>query len=252
MGLRDEISEWRQPDGLICPKSEHVGTETPDQTGDGIKHFSRYHELLVRRGESRPEDLEEFERVIRSCYVRQGLPNRSPTKKEEQISKDALVAAAYAGWKLKSRIAWEVLDRGNGMRLGPFKWFYPNLFVEYFEKGGKVPFKMLFTKKLWSSWMGKNPEVVTHLQWCALPPGERPHALRVLHQALYFCIVTIKHDGLNTLNDMMADAAFGRSSILDMAIEFWHGRLLNAYPGGVKQCQSTELEPDHAIVTYWI
>lgn len=251
MGLKEEISEWRQPDGLITPKSERPGTETQDTTGDGIKHFSQYCALLVRRGDARESDLNDFERVIRACYVRQGLPNRSPTKTQEQISKDALIGASYAGWKMRSRIAWEILDRGNAMRWGPLKWFYPNLFPERFEKDGRVPLKMLFTKAFWSSWMGKNPEVITHLQWCGLPAGFRPHWLRVLYQAFYFIVVTVSLDHLNSVNFMMADAARDRSRVLDFAICFWSVRLHVKYRGGIKECLSRELEPSHPIVTYW-
>lgn len=251
MSLKEEINEYRQPDGLIVPKSEQVGMENPNTTGDGIKHFSMYHGLLVKRGESRPDDFLEFERVIRSCYVRTGLPHRSPTKTGEQISKDALIGATYAGKLLNSKIAYEILDRGNAMRWGPFKWFYPNLFPERFEKGGEIPWSLVFTKDFWSAWMGKNPEVVTHLQWCGLPADHRPHQLRILYQGFYLCIVSVSNDGLNSLNQMMIESAYGKHSILDLCIDFWLWRVGYKWPRGLVQSLTEELEPQHPTVRYW-
>lgn len=251
MGLRDEIGDWRQPDGLIAPKSERPGTENPDTTGDGIKHFSMYHGLLVKRGESRPSDLVEFETVIRSCYVRPGLPHRSPTKTGEQVSKDAIGSAAYAGKKLGSAIPYEILNLGNSMRWGPFKWFYPNLFPERFEKGGSIPFRMIFTVEFWSAWMGKNPEVVAHLQWCGLPPGHTPHILRIIYQGIYFLVVKTGHTGLNSFNQEMVEAAYGHNSFLDLCMDVWVSRINYKWPGGLKQSLTEELEPQHPNVRYW-
>lgn len=251
MLLKEDIEDYRQPDGLIVPKSEKPGIENPDTTGDGIKHFSMYHALLVKRGESRIPDYNEFEIVLRSCYSRWGVPHRSKTKTQEQTSKDVLVSASYAAKFMNSKIAYEILNAGNKYRFGPFKWFYPNLFPELFEYGFLIPLKIIFTRRFWKAWMGKNPEIVTHLQWAGLPRGHRPHFLRIVYQAFYFCIVGVKHSGLNSLNKMMAETAYGKSALLDICINFWEWRLGLKWKSGFVESLTNELEPQHPIVRYW-
>jgi len=252
MGYWDDLEEWRQVDRLVVPKQEHAGVESIDQTGDGIKHFCMAHIVKVRRGESRPADFEEFESVIRSCMVPgyPGLFMRSPTKKFEQATKDVYVAIAYASKILKSNLAYEILNRGNATRLGPLKWFYPNLFPDAFNSC--IPFSALLKRTFWECWRGLNPEVIAHLQWCGLPSGSRPHRIRVLFQAAYFCWVSTDHSGLCSLNWMMAEGARGQSWLGDHAIQFWEWRLERRWPGGMPTVLRDELQPTHPTVMAWL
>lgn len=249
MGLKEEIADWRQPDGLVVPKSERPGIEGQDTTGDGIKHFCLYHALLVKRGESRPEDFAEFERVIRDCFVRSGLPHRSPTKIGEQISKDALMAIGYAGKLLRSRVAWEVLNCGNRSRFLWFKWFYPNLFPEYFDRGAKKPLSLIFSKRFWQAWRGMNPEVVCHIQYCGLPPGHEPHLIRRIWLWIFFLVTSVKKGSVYSLAYMAAESARGHSSVGDFFIHLWEDRMERA--GGIVKRLTEEYEPNHPIVRYW-
>lgn len=246
------IEKYTQPDGLIIPKRTHDGPPGVDETGDGIKHFCLKHILQVRKGISRPEDFEEFERVIKNCFVdgHYGLLNRSKTKKEEQASKDVYISVSLASKLMKSRIGYEVLNRGNMSRFLFLKWFYPNKDPEKFYKR-KFSIKELFTKSFWEQWMGKNPEAVTHMQFCTLPPYHRPSMLRVIHMGIYFLVVSTKHSGLCSLNWMMAYASYGEFTFLDLAIEFWEQRINRRWPKGIKSILENELEPNHPIVRDW-
>jgi hypothetical protein len=252
MGYWEELEEWRQPDRLVVPKQEHMGVESQDQTGDGVKHFCMGHILKVRRGESRPDDFDEFERVMASCAVPgyYGLLHRSPTKTGEQATKDVYVSASYCAKVMKSRLAYVILNRGTATRLGPLKWFYPNLFPTLFAS--IIPLKILLQRTFWECWRGLNPEVITHLQWCGLPHPARPHKLRVLWQSAYFCWVTTKHSGLCSLTWMMAEAARGQSRLGDHAIQFWEWRLKRRWPRGMPDVLTDELEPSHPIVRFWV
>lgn len=249
MGLREDIEEWRQPDGLIVPRQERPGTENPDSTGDGIKHFCIYHALLVRRGESRPEDRAEFERVIDACLVRSGLPHRSPTKTGEQISKDALVGIAYAAKILSSRKAWEILNRGNASRFLWLKWFYANLFPTVFDPGNRPSLKLIFSRGFWEAWMGKNPEVIYHFQACGLPPGHSPTAWRMAWFCAHLLLSSTSKGTIYSLSYMMCHAASGRGPIGDFFIELWRGRINKA--GGMKARMMEEYDADHPLVRHW-
>lgn len=246
------IEEYTQPDGLIVPKYEGKAPGI-DQTGDGIKHFCMKHILKVRLGISRPEDFEEFERVIRSCYVYgySGLLKRSPTKLEEQASKDVYAAVACASKHMKSKIAYDVLNRGNAGKFGLIKWFYPNKDPERFYTKN-FGFKDLFTRSFWEQWMGKNPETITHIQFCSLPIDHRPHFLRVIHMGIYFLVVSTKHSGLSSMNWMMASTCYGEFTFLDLAIEYWEQRIFKRWPNGIKSILENELEPNHPIARDWV
>ena len=250
MSLREDIDEWRQPDGLIVPKQERIGVENIDTTGDGIKHFCLYHALLVRRGESKPEDFEEFERVIRSCFIRPGLPHRSPTKTEEQIGKDAIIAIAYAAKMMNSRLAWEVLNYGNSARFLSIKWFYPNLFPELFENGGKVPLSMIFKRNFWQAWIGKNPEVICHLQYAGLPSNHEPHFFRKVWLWVFLIVSSVSKGTVYSLAYMMCEIASGKDDYGEIFIEIWKSRIKNA--GGIINRLKEEYEEDHPLVRYWV
>lgn len=252
MAYWQELEEWRQPDRLVVPKQERQGVENPDQTGDGIKHFCLAHILKIRRGESRPADYDEFEIVMAACQVTgfPGLLNRSPTKTGEQSTKDVYVAASAAANKIGSKLAYQILNRGNMTRLWPLKWFYPNLSPNLFDS--KIPIKELLKRNFWECWRGLNPEVITHLQWSGLPGNNRPSFIRVLWQALYFCWVSTKHSGLCSLNWIMADTARDKSWLVDHAVRFWEWRLERRWPGGMPTVLKDELEPSHPIVRFWV
>ncbi len=250
MSLDQWIDEYRQPDGLIVPKNERVGKEFLDTTGDGLKHFSQYHALLVRRGESRLKHLIEFEHVIKSCYVERGLLNRSPTKKEEQISHEAVIAVMYAAKLLNSNIRFEILKYGMESRFLFLRWFFPN--SESHVLNDIVPLHKLLSIHFWKAWFGKNPETITHMHWCCLSDQNYPPLIRMIMQGFYFIFVTTKHSGLNTTNYMMSDAARDKNILLDMCIEFWRWRLNSFNKMGIVNSLVDELEINHPIVRYWI
>lgn len=255
MGLREEIQKYRQPDGLIVPKLTHDGPVSQDETGNGLKYFSLYHALLVRRGESTFSDYIEFCNVLLKCRAdAQGNYFKSPTKTSDQITKDDLCAIAYASKLLKTRHAYDILNYGNSKKLGPLKWFYPNLFPELFEdQANVIPLKYLVQRTFWESWIGKNPEVITHLQNCGLPFNHRPHILRFIYQAIYFLVVKMSHSGLCTNNYMMVNSVnSGENSFLDLAVAIWEERLEKQWPGGMLEVLTDELESKHPIVRFWI
>lgn len=249
MGLRSEISDWRQPDGLIVPRQEKPGTENPDTTGDGIKHFCIYHALLVKRGESTPADLVEFEAVIRACFVREGLPNRSPTKPGEQITKDALIAIGYAARLLKSDMGYRVLNLGNSCRFLWLKWFYPNMFPRVFDPGVRIPLSMALNHWFWEAWMGKNPEVVCHLQYAGLPAAHVPHVFRRLWFWGFLVVSSVTAGSIYSIANMMCETAAGHDSFGDFFIHWWHDRLARA--GGMQKRLLDEYDEGHPIVRYW-
>lgn len=244
MSLNQWIDEYKQKDGLIVPKSEKKGQESIDTTGDGLKHFSQYHALLVRRGESRTEHLIEFEHVVSNCYAEKikGLLNRSPTKKEEQISHEAIVAVTYAAKLLKSRVRVDIFKYGHRSKFLFLKWFYPNTRPNILND--IVPLKELLNIHFWKAWFGKNPEAIAHIQWCV---GFRPNPIRQILQGIYFIFVTTKHSGLNTTNYMMSEACADKNILLDMCLEFWRWRV-----GDIKKSLIDELEEEHPIVKYWV
>ncbi len=250
MGLSEDIKNYQQPDKLVIPKITHAGPITPDETGDGIKHFCLYHALKVRRGESRPEDLAEFDAVISRCYRPgfPGIPNRSPTKTGEQVTKDALVAIAYAAKLLKSRHAWLILNAGNSMRLSFLKWFYPNLFPEKFTLR-QLPTQTYFKRTFWECWMGKNPEVVCSLQYCGLPHDQTPNIFRQIWFWIYLCVVSVKKGSIYSITFMMVESAKGQSSIGDFFIHLWEDRINRI--GGMEARLKEEYDPNHPIVRYW-
>jgi hypothetical protein len=251
MGLSEDIKLYQQPDKLIVPRITHEGPVTQDETGDGIKHFCIYHALKVRRGESRPEDLKEFDAVIDRCYKQgyPGIPNRSPTKLEEQISKDAIVAIAYTAKLMKSKHAWLILNAGNSMRLSFLKWFYPNMFPEQFARK-TLDTRMYFKRSFWECWMGKNPETICHIQYCGLPHDHRPNILRQIWLWVFLLVSSVERGSIYSLAYMMAESAKGYNSLGDFFIHIWEDRMNKV--GGMVARLKSEYDADHPIVRYWV
>jgi len=239
LGLRIEAEEFRQPDRLVTPRSDQPGNESQDATGNGWKYWAMLIVQLIRNGEGTPEDAVEFRRLFEDCCpYKLGIPNRSPTKTGEQIAKDDIMAIVWADKYLQTGIANTVLEAGRVRRFIFFRWFYKNLDPTSFP---------LFKYSTWQAWMGRSPEVIAHLHWCA---RRRPNLAYRLYQAATFCVSGTGSADSVTNAYMMADAAFGKSGLLDRAILYWLKRV-NKRWGSVQGAVSEELQVGHPIVKYW-
>lgn len=234
MGLREEIKDYLQPDGLIVPRQSREGEELPDSTGNGLLYLSLYHILLVRRGESRVLDYQDFERIVKSCEREAGLMHRSPTKIFEQNSFDDYVGVCAASYHLKSRWAHRIVNYGNGAKRWPFKWIYNNL----------EPGKM--TKQ---SWFGRRPDVIAHMQFST--SIITPHIFRVIWQAVAIAVSDVGSDSSVIQRFLMIEVAKERSLLIRMASAIWHWRLNRAWPYGFKQVLARHFDGLHPIVRYW-
>jgi hypothetical protein len=230
VGLREEIENYRQPDGLISPDLK----PGPDSTGNGLLYFSLYHILLVRLGLSRPSDLDEFESVVRTCYVpgHVGLLRRSPTKTEEQESFDDYVAVMEAARVLNSRVRFEIYQYGfSSQRL--INFIYNNLSPEAFS---------------WKAWLGRNPALVAHFRRCL---GLTPSMFGFTWH--YFSIVfsSVYNDSSCLQTWLKLQAAKDDSRLMEVEAQIWEWRLERFWKQGLKSVLEHHLGSEHALARYW-
>jgi hypothetical protein len=235
--LRDEIEEYRQPDGLITPDSERDGMEAPDTTGNGLLYASLYYILLVRRNESIPDDVNSFEDVVHPAYTAvPGILNRSATKIGDQTGRDDYVGVVAASRYLKTKDAYIILNAGNRRRFLIFKWFYQN--------GPHV----------WKSWMGRYPTFITFLQWVGgdAVGGVTPNFLRILcTSADMFISWALRSRSATSviIRWLQVDAILGRHWLTDTACSLWMDFIGK---DGMRQALEEHLGKDHPIARYWV
>lgn len=260
------LPEFQQPDGLVTPKSERPGQEAPNTTGNGLKYLGLW--LIARwmRLAFDWADNQWFMSVLTRCEVTpeegagpmQILLHRGPTKRGEQIAKDDLVTVCTVSYLHRNGYALDIMNTMAAVRLGPFRWFHKNVqptVMRWFHLDFKTPglkwYERFLHMDTWRAWMGKNPEVVAHIQWCGLPIGKRPNWLRRAWQAAYLCLVSVKRADLVSLNVQMVLVTQGKCWMLNRAGLRWLRRMREAWPGGMKVVLAAELEVGHPIALMW-
>lgn len=229
---------------MIAPRKQNPEI---DSTGNGLLYLSLAHICAYLNGfDVRPE---EFCNFVRNAYEKQGLLNRSRTKKDDQNGRDDYIGVcAAAKLLLLERLAWEICNAGNHRHFLFFKWFYKN------DKPDTLEITKLST---WKAWLGRQPATITHIQFCA---KVWPHELRIIWQAFEIWRVAkygmgkpdSSHDAI-VLHGLMAlvwQRNWYQPWYMKKAITFYEKQLQLHYGsfGGVLR---HVLADNHPIVTYW-
>lgn len=231
----------RQPDGLIVPRGTFPG---PDSTGNGLLYLSLAH--ICAALNKYPVNAAMFSSLVSQCYVSTGILNRSPTKLDDQTGWDDYIGVCAAACLIGDKhVAWLSVNAGNKRRFGLFKWFYKN------NKPGQFG---LFSKETWQAWFGRNPSVITHMQFCS---GVWPHALRILWQAVDIAQTALfqmgkSHDSviLTYLQVLCWDKHWHKPLVIELALALFRKRLQSEY-GDFSGVLIHRLDEDHPIVTHW-
>jgi len=239
MRLKDDIEKFRDAQGLVFPVQRYHSTERR------LFYYSLYVILLVRRGEVKVSDLEEFEKIVSRCFEKTGILNTKPGSNLCHTSKETYIAVFHAAQLMNSKMSWMILNAGNVRRFLFFKWFFKNVKADEFK---------LLDKKTFKSWFGKWPHVVCHMQWCSNVKGIviEPHLFREICQAFYLMLV-LKQDPLQVLTQfIMLEAAKDKSELILAVRELWTAQMLRQFPGGMKVVLANEVGPNHPLVKYWV
>lgn len=236
MPLRDEIENYRQPDGLISPQK----TPTADSTGNGLSYLSLYMHLLNRLRDLTISDVKSFLDTTNNCQLKQstgdgrfvyisGIFNRSPTKIHDQNGFDDYVLMSWAS----SALARTIVNAGKS-------WFWTYNNVDF----NKVTFQSCF---------GLRPQVVAHFYWCAL---DRPNifwrfgwAMSIIFQSLF---------GLSDSTASVIAYAMVDASLLDTdplvryASKLFKQRFNKQWGSdSLKNALFGYIGKDHPIAIYW-
>lgn len=150
MGLREDIVNYRQMDGLVSPNIN----PTPDSTGNGLLYTSLYFILLTRRKELQTGDYADFYITVDKCQVPgfKGLFYRSTTKTKEQEAWDDYVGLSYASVVMGSGDADNILFYGHSHKFFSLNYIYNDLAPGKFSM---------------DAWFGRNPAITAHFSHCA-------------------------------------------------------------------------------------
>lgn len=121
--LKEEIEQYRQPDGLISP-DKNPGI---DSTGNGILYLSLYMLCLMRTGVYDFSNALEYAEAIDKCRM-QGPPGRyqrSKTKVGDQTGRDDYYGILGVDSLCRVRhYSLGIYSYGNKVRFWPFKFVY--------------------------------------------------------------------------------------------------------------------------------
>lgn len=237
---RQRILPYLDADGLVAPRKTKPGEV--NVSGNGLMYLAE-HVLDLRVIDPQAHSGESFRRVVKSCWKDGivGLLNRSPTHRDQEGPDDLIAVAAADSW-----VAYCILDYGKNepARIGPMKlrYFYNNVRPgTCYHRDGK--------RLNWSAWLGRQPQVVAHLHWCA---GKRPP----LWMRVWWCLVI----GFTGILEPRSEDAWRLSRILvwsaslrggwmeRVAIRIWARRLLKHWPGGMPEVKRSYFSFEHPLV----
>lgn len=234
MGLKEDILEYMDADGLVAPWKVPSGSR--NGSGNGLLYTSLYYILLANKGlVGTPERLAFMDTVLPCQSSQDGVYNRGPVHPDQEGPDDyiALVAASSI-LGLKS-ICWGILTHGieKPFQLGPLKLYfnYCNITKE----------NVLHR----SSWLGRMPQLVAHMKFAC--------GVRVpLWQKLVWCYSVVsgvyaKEDNFDAkiLSYLLCRVGVGSSKLCDFFRGYFSRRI------NMEAVIKRALGEENPLAVYW-
>jgi len=242
MGLKDEISAYRDADGLVC--NHRVEPGQVNSSGNGVLYTSLYFLLLKRRGELTPEDQLDYLSVMRSCEVPgfPGLLKRGPNQNDEESHDDYTGACAGLA-KLSPGWAFRILAHGRA------RWVKtPSSILVNYSYSVVIPGAWGGIKP----WLGRMRQVVAHMHWAA---GETPpwYDRLVWVMAVAFGKLDGKDQDAALMNWLLIETISAPNRLELWALNRWTRRFQKSGWGSMRAVVQRALsnDPSHPIVRYW-
>lgn len=239
MTLREEIARrgFIDGDGLITPRPclalEH------NVSGNGLLYTAEYLIWMIYAKEYQPViDRAYWFSVAGECLVEPGLLKRSPTHPDQQGPDDYIGAAAASYFIDQGLLAKTILEYG---RTHPARWKgLPVHYVYNNVKPGE------FSS---SAWLGRQPALIAHLQFCA---GETPALWRQLAWAAAILMAKPESQDDWVLSSLLVMVAGDRTWVTRQASRRWKENFKQAWPGGLKQVLTAyfNLQEAHPLATW--
>lgn len=235
MTLKLDMQGYFDADGLVAYQPVPPGTR--NASGNGVMLTSLYYMQLQARGELVDSDILDFCATISGCAQFAGLYNRGPVQPDQQ-AQDDLVMLALASKKIGLLYSTSMLEYGRSTFP---RYLYNNV------NPGSMKFKD--GRWNWNAWLGRMPQFVAHLQYCA---GETPGFIKRL-----IWREVIDHSGKPGDQDSwllswaLCEAARGQTGLVANTILDWEMRMHGSFPGGMKEVIAKCLNPEHPIAVYW-
>ena len=238
----DALGEYTDADGLVSPYRMQVGQR--NGSGNGLLYTSLAYLLLAVR--ARQYGV-QFAEMVRKCYLLPGLLRRGPAHPDHEGPDDYLAVGAAAGVLRLGAFGGACKQvAGEILRYGRAHWWMMN----NVDPG----------RWRWSSWFGRFPALIAHLEWAAWepPPLWRrlawAGALWLASRAearqqdswvqSWMMVLTVEALDVESLTPTLRWWEY-------RAMDNWRHRARGVFPGGLRQCLGEYFgNGEHPLVRY--